>query len=190
MALCQKKKAMKHAHRWLEPYTDALRDKYVLELGCGSGIDTAAISKLTEHFVAGDRAPKANCTNTVLNLDHSKPLPFENETFDTVVASLCLHYFSLEKTKQIIAEITRILRPHGAFVCRLNSYKDTNYGAVGHSEIEPGLYNVNGEQKRFFKEQQIQELWGQEYSMGVILHKGIDRYQETKYVYEFKAIKA
>jgi len=61
---------------------------------------------------------------------------------------------------------------------------------VGHSEIEPGLYNVNGEQKRFFKEQQIQELWGQEYSMGVILHKGIDRYQKTKYVYEFKAIKA
>jgi len=181
---------MKHDHSWLKSYNDELKDKHVLELGCGSGIDTAVISKLTEHIIASDLVPKANYSKIVDKIDHSEPLPFKGESFHTVVASLCLHYFSLDTTKEIISEISRVLKPQGTLVCRVNSHKDTNYGAVGYPEIEPGLYNVNGAQKRFFQEQQIQELWEQEYSVGVIFHKGIDRYQKTKYVYEFKAIKA
>ncbi|PWQ92196.1 class I SAM-dependent methyltransferase [Leucothrix pacifica] len=181
---------MKDDHRWLEPYSEMLQGKKVLELGCGSGIDTKVITKLTEHLVSGDLAPRINGTSTVLSLDHSKPLPFQSGSFDVVVASLCLHYFSLEKTKQIILELSRVLKPQGKMLCRVNSYRDENYGAMGYSAIEPGLYDVNGDQKRFFKKQEIQLLWSPEFTLDEIAHRAIDRYQKTKYVYEFSATKA
>ena len=90
-------------------------------------------------------------------------------------------------SKEIIAEISRVLKPQGSFICRLNSYKDENYGSVGYPEIEPGLYDVNGEQKRFFQEHEIRSLWEQGYSLRAISHKSIDRYQKVKWVYEFRA---
>ena len=180
---------MKHDHNWLVPFTEILEGKVILELGCGSGIDTTVLSNYAETLVSGDIAPKPESQGTVLVLDHSKELPFKNASFDIVVASLCLHYFKLDKTKEIIAEISRVLKPQGSFICRLNSYKDENYGSVGYPEIEPGLYDVNGEQKRFFQEQEIRSLWEQEYSLKAISHKTIDRYQKAKWVYEFIVIK-
>lgn len=176
---------MKQDHSWLESYSELLTGKRVLELGCGSGLDTRIISRYSESVIACDAARGAN--KDVLLLDHSKRFPFENGAFDTVVASLCLHYFTLETTKSIIEEIARVQTAGGRFICRLNSYKDENYGAVGFPEIEPGLYNVNGEQKRFFTEQEIHALWSQRYKINEIGHKIIDRYAKDKYVYEFCA---
>lgn len=176
---------MKQDYSWLESYTEMFRDQLVLELGCGSGIDTDFISKHAQSVVACDIAFKKNAS--VLTLDHSKELPFENGKFDTVVASLCLHYFTMETTKNIIAEISRVLMPGGNFICRLNSYKDENYGAVGFPEIEPGFYNVNGERKRFFKEHEIHTLWSHGYEIHEISHKVIDRYEKEKCIYEFSA---
>ena len=118
-------------------------------------------------------------------LDHSKTLPFQDASFDVVVTSLCLHYFDLENTREVIAEITRVLTRNGRFICRVNSHRDVNYGAEGHPEIEPGLFAVHGESKRFFQEQEIKSLWSDNYDLGAISLKGIDRYQKTKYVYEF-----
>ena len=178
---------MKHDYSWLVPYAEILQDKVVLELGCGSGLDTTVLSGYAKTLVSGDLAPKSDSQGAVLVLDHSKKLPFKTGTFDAVVASLCLHYFSIKKTKEIIAEISRVLKPQGSFIGRLNSYKDDNYGAVGYPEIEPGLFDVKGEQKRFFQQQEIELLWWQEYSITTISHKNIDRYQKAKWVYEFSA---
>lgn len=178
---------MKRDHAWLESYTEMLKGKAVLELGCGPGIDSKVLSQFSDFLVSCDLAPKHGIQGSVLTLDHSKKLPFKSDSFDTVVASLCLHYFSFERTKEIIAEISRLLRPHGSFICRLNSYKDINYGATGHAEIEPGLFNVNGQQKRFFQEKEIEALWASDYSLHELSLKRIDRYQKAKYVYEFSA---
>lgn len=180
---------MKHDHNWLVSYAEILKGKVILELGCGSGKDTIVLSDYAETLVSGDLAPKSESQGAVLVLDHSKQLPFENGSFDAVVASLCLHYFRIKKTKEIIEEISRVLKPQGIFVCRVNSYKDENYGAVGYPEVELGLYNVNGEHKRFFEEQEIRSLWAQGYSLRTISHKNIDRYQKEKWVYEFSAIR-
>jgi len=181
---------MKLDYKWLDSYTDMLSDKTVLELGCGSGIDTTLISKLAKCFVSGDIEPMPNAQHRLQVLDHSKNLPFKNGSFDTVVASLCLHYFSMENTKEIIAEISRVLVPDGKFICRLNSYKDEHHGSVGFPQIEPGLYNVNGKPKRFFREAQIRTLWKHGYILDEISHKSIDRYQRAKYIYEFSATRA
>jgi len=156
---------------------------------CNSRSGAYVLSDYAETLVSGDIAPKAKSQGTVLALDHSKCLPLKNASFDAVVASFCLHYFRIEKTKEIIAEISRVLKPQGSFICRLNSSKDENYGSVGYPEIESGLYNVNGEQKRFFQEHEIRSLWKQGYYLNVISHKSIDRYQKVKWVYEFTAIR-
>ena len=181
---------MKYDHSWLNPYTEMFQGKMVLELGCGSGIDTETISKLTDTLVSCDLAPQQNRSCNVLLLDHSKTLPFASDSFDTVVASLCLHYFRLEKTSEIIIEISRVLKSGGQMLCRVNSFKDENYGAVGYPEIESGLYEVNGEQKRFFTKREIELLWSQWFVLDEIFHKDIDRYEKTKFVYEFSATKA
>ena len=180
---------MKTDYSWLEPYSDLLVGKEVLELGCGSGIDTRVLGGLAKRLVSSDLDPGINCAATTMIVDHSKPLPFNGGVFDTVVASLCLHYFKIEKTKEIITEIYRVLNRGGTLICRLNSSMDTNYGAVGYSEIEPGLFDVNGEQKRFFKKQEIIELWSQGFEISDIIHKSIDRYESPKFVYEFTATK-
>lgn len=179
---------MIHDHDWLESYSDMLRGKAVLELGCGSGIDTNFISRLACSLVSGDIEPQA-CVDGALELDHSKTLPFKDRTFDVVVASLCLHYFCMAKTKEVITEISRVLKYRGLIICRLNSYKDENYGAVGYPELEPGFYNVKGEKKRFFREEEIRELWSREFALSKVVHKNIDRYEEAKFVYEFSAIR-
>ena len=82
---------MKRDHAWLESYTEMLIGKAVLELGCGPGIDSKVISEFSDFLVSGDLAPNHGIQGSVLALDHSKKLPFKSDSFNTVVASLCLH---------------------------------------------------------------------------------------------------
>lgn len=178
---------MKQDLRWLEAYAELLQDKVILELGCGPGLDSDVLSGYANTLVCGDLAPVSGNQGLVLAFDHSEKLPFQGGEFDVVVASLCLHYFRMKKTKDIIAEITRVLKPQGSLICRLNSYKDENYGSTGFPEIESGLYDVNGEHKRFFRRHEIESLWARGYSLETINHKSIDRYEKTKWVYEFCA---
>ena len=62
---------MKHDHNWLLPYAEILKGKVILELGCGSGIDTTVLSGYSETLISGDIAPKPESQGTVLALDHS-----------------------------------------------------------------------------------------------------------------------
>lgn len=180
---------MKSDKRWLEKYSDALQGRTALELGCGPGIDSVAIAGYTDFLVSGDLSPRSipNSSNPVISLDHARPLPFGDASFDVVIASLCLHYFPIDTLREINNEIARVLKPIGLFICRLNSYKDTHYGATGYPEIEPGLYSVNGQQKRFFHESEIRDLWSGDYRIHEITFNAIDRYRYTKYIYEFSA---
>jgi len=178
---------MKRDYEWLESYADVLEDNLVLELGCGPGIDTTVISRYANQVVACDQARDAEAVSQTTMLDHSQPLPFNDRTFNTVVASLCLHYFTAEVTKQIAAEIVRVLKVGGGFICRVNSCKDENYGAIGYTEIETGLYLVDGSAKRFFTEEDVRHLLLEGFSLNDISHCGIDRYEKTKYVWQFSA---
>jgi len=178
---------MKKDHSWLRSYSEILTGKKVLELGCGPGIDTGVISQHASFVVAADLSPEVGPENSVICLDHSKTLPFAEDSFDVVVASLCLHYFSLQQTREIVAEIARVIKRNGYFICRVNSDRDTNYGAEGYPQIEPGYYAVNGESKRFFNEREIRTLCENDFRLEKLNHKCIDRYEKTKRVYEFSA---
>jgi SAM-dependent methyltransferase len=182
---------MKSDFVWLDKWAGYLNGKNVLELGCGSGIDTRRIVAIANSVVACDLSPpsKIEGAKEVLVLDHSSGLPFETGTFDLVVASLCLHYFSWNTTQDIVSEISRVLAPGGFTLVRVNSKKDNYFGATGHAEIQPSLYMVKGQQKRFFDIADVECLFESGWTLSAIDEKSIDRYGLAKEILEFGAQK-
>ncbi len=176
--------------KWLDKWAPYLKDKKVLELGCGPGIDSNIMSAWAESLVACDLNPASSQAKnvTIIKLDHSKDLPFVAGEFDVVVASLCLHYFSWDNTHRIIKDISKVLAHDGILICRLNSNQDTHYGASGYPEIEPGLFEVNGSQKRFFSESDVLNLFSDHWEIKDIQHKTIDRYEMPKSIWEFVVV--
>ena len=177
---------MKADHQWLEPWVVRVSNKSVLELGAGDGIDSAYLRRYCHTLVATDLTP--NQELEIIYLDHGKPLPFDESSFDVVIASLTLHYFKWSHTAQIVEEIRRVLQSGGLLVCRVNSVNDDHYGASGYPELEPGLYSVNGQKKRFFTKEDIVTLFHKKWNLEGIEEKRIDRYRHAKMVWEFAAI--
>ncbi len=144
---------------WLRFYKsilDSCKTK-VLDLGSGGGHDASFLIMQGLKVVAVDyskvsleiikkEVPKAE----VLMVDISEPLPFQDESFDLVVADLSLHYFDDETIKGIMYEIKRILTFGGHLIARVNSTKDTNHGAGKGEKIEDNFYFVDGCFKRVF----------------------------------------
>ena len=182
---------MKSDFAWLDKWSDDLNGKNVLELGCGPADDTRKIAELSSSVVACDLSPPSQIEGAkqVLVVDHSEELPFKPCTFDVVIASLCLHYFSWNTTQKIVSELSRVLTPKGVIVVRVNSNNDENYGAKGHTEIESGLYMVKGQQKRFFSKADVELLFKSEWKLTTIEEKSIDRYERPKQILEFSAQK-
>jgi len=177
---------MKADYQWLKPWVARISNKSILELGAGNGIDSACLRRYCRTLVATDL--KSNQELEISYLDHGKPLPFDENSFDVVVASLTLHYFYWDHTAEIINEICRVLQSGGLLICRVNSANDDHYGANGYPEIEPGLYSVNGQQKRFFTREDIVTLFDEKWNLESIEEKRIDRYRHPKMVWEFGAI--
>ena len=177
---------MKADYDWLESWVDRLKQKLVLELGAGEGIDSTYLRRNGCTLVATDLKPDKELEISYLN--HGKPLPFVENTFQVVVASLTLHYFKWSQTVEIINEISRVLKSGGLLVCRVKSVNDEHYGATGYPELEPRLYSVKGQLKRFFTKEDIIELLGKNWNLVSIEEKRIDRYKYPKIVWEFGAI--
>jgi ubiquinone/menaquinone biosynthesis C-methylase UbiE len=101
--------------------------KSVLDLGCGTGTATRAIAtRLTNAHITGvDLSPymvfaaqlKAkslpNITFLHANAEH---LPFDDNSFDAVTASLLFHETPLDAALNIMKEARRVLKPNGKFV--------------------------------------------------------------------------
>ena len=152
--------------RWLPLVIEQAKLHPVLEIGCGSGDDTATLVAaglsvhafdLSKNSVALTRlrAPTA----TVECRDTRDPFPLAASTAGSVVASLTLHYFPWQQTVDLVDRVRQTLKPGGVFLCRLNSTEDHNFGANGHPIIEKNYYMVDGQPKRFFDEPGIDELF-------------------------------
>jgi len=179
---------------WLERWStilDAGRSGTVLELGCGGGRDSRYLTDLGLELIAADysaaalelcrqRAPLADARL----IDLRQPLPFDDGQFPIIVASLCLHYFPWTTTVAILAEIRRCLAPGGFLLARVNSSGDIHHGAVGHPEVEPGLYRVDGELKRFFDREALDKLIGSEWHVHNREELTVYRYDSPKRLWE------
>ena len=182
---------------WLDKYADKIKacETKVLDLGCGIGYESDYLSQKGLKVVACDFSEVAlgrlkerlSGVETVLH-DISETLPFEDESFDLVVADLSLHYFDSETTKSIMSEIKRILTRKGCLLARVNSIYDVNHGAGGGEKIEENYYFVGGYNKRFFTIEEAEKYFS---IIGKVRAKeeNISRYNKPKMVIEIQVEK-
>ena len=177
--------------RWLPLVREHAGHDPVLEIGCGHGDDTAPLAGAGLRVVAFDlsaasvaiarvRAPSA----TVTQRDIRDPFPLPEGSAGVVVASLSLHYFPWMQTQEIVARVRAVLRPGGLLLCRLNSTEDHHFGASGHAEIEPGLFDVDGSPKRFFDRAAVDRLFAAGWRVLSVEHFTTRKYVRAKALWE------
>ena len=174
--------------RWL-PFLDP--EGEILELGCGSGRDTKYLTDRGFTVTATDVSEEAltACARAVpgvtcLRVDVEQPLPFADESYPVIVASLCLHYFSWQQTVAVVSELRRCLERNGRLFVRFNSTNDVHFGAVGFREIAPNFYFVKGKVKRFFDREALCELFSKGWRIESLEKMTIARYDKPKVVWE------
>lgn len=155
---------------WLDPWLPDLKTRAagqpVLEIGCGSGDDTATLVAAGLSVVAFDLSAEAVASArtrvpqaTISCQDVRDPWPLAAGSAGAVVASLSLHYFPWDETMALARRIHAVLRPGGLLLCRLNSTEDRHFGASGHPRIDEHFYLVDGEPKRFFDAADVDRLF-------------------------------
>lgn len=179
---------------WLERWLPLLSEggsTRVLDLGCGSGGDSAYLSRAGHRVVAVDFcaaaltlvsrvAPTVPC----LHADMREGLPFAAQAFGVVVANLSLHYFPAAELDRILREVRRCLRDDGWFLARFNSTRDVNYGAEGRSSARPACFEVDGMLKCFFDRASLIELLGAGWRLVSLEEYAMDDYGPSKVVWE------
>jgi hypothetical protein len=70
------------------------------------------------------------------------------------------------------------------------AYTHIHYGSIGHIEIEPGLYEVDGQLKKFCSKDVILKLLAKQWEVLELQHQTIDRYLHPKFIWEFGAVNA
>lgn len=154
---------------WLHEHTDLLVGGYrALDIGCGSGEDTADLVRAGLEVIGLDRsvrwlerARELVPSASFVPADITEGIPFPDEYFDLVVASLSIHYFPWETTEAVVREIARVMRPGTTFLCRVNRVGDVNFEYGVGREVEPEFFEVSpGHFKRFFTEQTLSAALG------------------------------
>ena len=100
-------------------------DQAVLDVGCGTGTLTLMIKQTEPHAavygldvdpevldIARKKAGKAGET-IMLQQGMATALPYEDESFDHVFASLVLHHLTQQDKQQALREAFRVLKPGG-----------------------------------------------------------------------------
>lgn len=98
----------------------------ILDAGCGSGPLSAALRAKGAVMTAFDGSAKMvelarrrlGDEVTVTVADLAAPLPYADDEFDDVVASLVLHY--IEDWAGTLAELRRVLKPGGRLILSVN----------------------------------------------------------------------
>ena len=177
--------------RWLPMIRQHAEETPIFEVGCGSGADTATLVSAGLEVVAIDlspaaieRARKYVPSATFLTRDVRQEFPQQVQGTGVIIASLSLHYFAWAETVTLFNRVQQTLRQGGLFVCRLNSTKDVNFGALGHPEIEPNYYQVEGEAKRFFNQASIELLLSNGWAILSLDHMSTNKYSKPKALWE------
>jgi len=107
----------------------SFKDKSILEVGCGMGLDVVEYARHGARVTAIDLSPRSvELTGRYLNhcgleaavqAADAEELPFEDETFDLVVARGVLMY--TPQPRRAIDEIHRVLRPGGEMLAILHN---------------------------------------------------------------------
>ncbi|WP_114558184.1 class I SAM-dependent methyltransferase [Desertihabitans aurantiacus] len=120
-----------------------VRGRRILDAGCGSGPLSAALRGRGAIMTGFDASPamielarrRLGADVPLQVADLGEPLPFPDDAFDDVVASLVLHY--LQDWSGPLAELRRVLRPGGRLILSVNhptvrlfTHPDEDYFAI------------------------------------------------------------
>lgn len=142
----------------------------LLELGCGSGEDAVFFSRNGHSVIATDfsscvidfASQRYSGESGVIfqKQDLREALNFRDRQFDGVYARLSLHYFSEARTRLIMAEIARVLKPGGRLLFMCKATADSLFG-LGDL-IAPNTYCYQGHVRHFFDITYTSELLASE----------------------------
>lgn len=150
---------------WLDTFRDVLaRAGRVLELGAGDGADTGFLRSACASVLSCDLSDAAlSCLKhrypgaETMRLDLTEPMAFGKGTFEAVVADLCLHYFPLQKTREIFTELHRVLAPGGWLFLRVNA-REEYVPAPEDVRLETDYYVTRGCARRYFSKEELEAL--------------------------------
>jgi SAM-dependent methyltransferase len=157
---------------WTRPFLTPLREagaRTVLELGCGTGNDSARLAgegflvtavDLSAEAIAHARDRFGSVASFVL-ADFTQPLPFPDGDFDAVMSNVALHMFPDDVTRDVFAEVGRLVRPGGLFLFHVNALEDRPLRArrLPARELEPDfVVEASGQTMHFFSDAYLREL--------------------------------
>ena len=136
---------------WIDEYKEYLGNTGLcLDLGCGIG-------QFSRKFMEyGYKVISSDISNiNVINLDMREKMPFEDDKFDVVFASLSIHYFSDSDTKKLMAEIKRILKKGGLFIGSVNGMQGLEKIKDTAKELDYHYYYNKDRYIRLFDEDDV-----------------------------------
>jgi tellurite methyltransferase len=179
-------------------FAEELRDgcfRRVLDLGCGSGRHLLHLARIgLEVFgldssiaalgLAAEWLAEQKLKAGLILADVRQPLPFRNNSFDSLVSTQVIHHALLETVQATAGEIARVVRPGGVILVSVPLGKDAGDDFV---EVEPQTYvpltgSEQGLLHHFFKPEELPELFSPFKTMDVsirgevvIVYRGVKR---------------
>jgi SAM-dependent methyltransferase len=159
--------------RWTAPFIPLLRAagaKDVVELGCGTGNDAARLAREGFRVVATDLSTEAVASarqkyGDLVDfqvVDMAAGLPFPEASVDAVMANVALHMFSDAVTREVFADVRRVLREGGLFLFHVNAHDDRPLREDSRPvarELEPDyVLEEAGQTVRFFSRTYLDDL--------------------------------
>ena len=136
----------------------------VLELGCGTGdmwkgheylINTCSkiiLSDFSEGMLENTKANLGVNTNVEYHVIDIQDIPFEDESFDVVIANMMLYH--VPDMKRGLSEVRRVLKKGGAFYCATFG----KHGIIEYLSKTLGAYGVEDNVNKNFTLQNGNEL--------------------------------
>jgi ubiquinone/menaquinone biosynthesis C-methylase UbiE len=134
-----------------------VRDKIILDLGCGTGILSKVLKKRGAIMKGIDISPKMieiarkNVKGVEFKVGSFYNIPYKSCYFDIVVASLVMHY--ADDLNKSFREVRRVLKKGGTFIF---SSDNPVVHVTKRIEGKPRNYRIFGD---YFKEEKLYADW-------------------------------
>jgi SAM-dependent methyltransferase len=119
-------------------FSDFSKDSKILDVGCGNGDFTLEISKLGFGVYGIDIGEENKLGDKFVKVDlQNGTYPFSDNSFDVVFSKSVIEH--MRHPDFLFDEVSRILKPHGVFICLTpswkHSYKEQFY--IDHTHVTP-----------------------------------------------------
>ena len=170
---------------WIDEYKSYFNNKGIcLELGCGIGQYSKRLIEYGYKLISTDISDIAlievkKFNESVENVYMSMPLKYDNNSFDLVFSSLAIHYFSEEKTAQLMSEIHRVLKNGGLFVGSVNGLEGYDVIKDTAIKLEENFYFNKGKYIHLFDDKELKKYF-RNYQILKIEKREVERFGHKK----------